>query len=400
MLVVITTHPIQYQVPLWREMEKAGINFEVWYLTDYGTKKSFDVEFGKSFVWDIPLLEGYKYRFLKTNEDSVPNKGFRGISLKEDLKQLFKTHQVSHVYINGWQVLAYWQALWTAKSLKLITIFKGESNDLKPEVAWKWPFKKFLLSHFFNRIDYFLYIGSANKRLYVKHGIPEKKLYPGLYCVDNKRFNEDANRLEDQKDEIRTRWNIGSDKFCILFSGKFIDKKRPLDIIRAIELIPNHQDLIQIMYVGDGELYEDLKLNGNVLYDKGESLITSSEKANISIIGFLNQSEIAMAYVASDCLILPSNYNETWGLVVNEVMACGKPAIVSDQCGSAEDLAFPISPELVFGFGNITALSEAIIFAMKTKFTPSLIAQTIANFSYSSTVNSVKEILAKANSLH
>jgi len=34
---------------------------------------------------------------------------------------------------------------------------------------------------------------------------------------------------------------------------------------------------------------------------------------------------------AADALVLPSDAGETWGLVVNEAMACGRPAIVSDR---------------------------------------------------------------------
>ena len=36
MLIVLTTHPIQYQVPLWQALAKDGrVPFEVWYLTHH-----------------------------------------------------------------------------------------------------------------------------------------------------------------------------------------------------------------------------------------------------------------------------------------------------------------------------------------------------------------------------
>ncbi|MEI8044913.1 MAG: glycosyltransferase family 4 protein [Verrucomicrobiota bacterium] len=56
-----------------------------------------------------------------------------------------------------------------------------------------------------------------------------------------------------------------------------------------------------------------------------------------SFAGFLNQSEIPKAYVAADCVALPS-VSETWGLAVNEGMACGLPAVVSDAVGCSPDL--------------------------------------------------------------
>ena len=59
--------------------------------------------------------------------------------------------------------------------------------------------------------------------------------------------------------------------------------------------------------------------------------------APVRLTGFLNQSEMAGAYALADVLAVPSA-TETWGLVVNEAMACGLPAAVSDAVGCAPDL--------------------------------------------------------------
>ena len=39
-----------------------------------------------------------------------------------------------------------------------------------------------------------------------------------------------------------------------------------------------------------------------------------------------------------DEIVLPSAYNETWGLAINEAMACGRPALVTDRVGCGPDL--------------------------------------------------------------
>src|SRR5205823_815927 len=56
------------------------------------------------------------------------------------------------------------------------------------------------------------------------------------------------------------------------------------------------------------------------------------------LVGFLNQTEVGRAYAAADCLVLPSDAHETWGLVVNEALATGLPCAVSDAVGCAPDL--------------------------------------------------------------
>jgi len=394
-IAIISTHPIQYQVPLWQKMASEGIDLEVWFFTDFGTKSTYDIEFNKTFAWDLPMLDGYNYRFLNVNKNASPNGGFKGIILKENIKKILKDSNITHVYINGWQVLAYWQVLWAAKSIGLKTFFKGESNDLKPENKWKWPFKKLLLHQFFNRIDYFLYIGTANKRLYEKHGVTNRKLFPGLYCVDNNRFSHSKQLSFSERITLRKKWGIADKSFCFIFSGKFINKKRPLDIIKAAKLIVEQGKNIHLLFVGDGELYDEIKGLSNVIYDK-ENGITNTFKnglVNISIAGFLNQTEIVHAYVVADALILPSDFGETWGLVVNEAMACELPCIVSNQCGSSEDLVKPIDKNLVFETGNISDLSRAMSHLLNEAPNKDKIKNLISQYSYDSTIQSVKEII-------
>ena len=83
-------------------------------------------------------------------------------------------------------------------------------------------------------------------------------------------------------------------------------------------------------------------------------------KLPVTFTGFMNQTEIVRAYVASDCLVLPSDYGETWGLVVNEAMACGLPAIVSDRVGCHKDLICSGQTGEIFPFGDHNALAELL----------------------------------------
>jgi glycosyltransferase involved in cell wall biosynthesis len=39
-----------------------------------------------------------------------------------------------------------------------------------------------------------------------------------------------------------------------------------------------------------------------------------------------------------DIFVLPSAFGESWGLAVNEALACGRPVIVSDRVGCAPDV--------------------------------------------------------------
>src|SRR5258705_4650264 len=77
MLAILTTHPIQYQVPLWQRLAADGrVPFEVWYLSEHATRLSRDREFGREFAWDIDMLKGYPYRILKTPAGAPPKTVF------------------------------------------------------------------------------------------------------------------------------------------------------------------------------------------------------------------------------------------------------------------------------------------------------------------------------------
>jgi len=152
--------------------------------------------------------------------------------------------------------------------------------------------------------------------------------------------------------EIRAKWGIENSAFTFLFCAKFIRKKRPADLLQALALMQNnymHGNSVHLLMVGDGELRTQCETFAR---EKGLA---------VTFAGFLNQSEIVRAYVAADCLVLPSDFGETWGLVVNEAMACALPAIVSDRVGCGPDLVKEGVTGEIFPFGSIEALAEKLI---------------------------------------
>lgn len=404
MLAILTTHPIQYQIPLWQALAKDNsVPFKVWYMTDHGIKPSFDQQFGKTFAWDLDALSGYPHSFLKVNRGAEVG-GFRKIRLAEPMQKLLQKQKIKALWIQGWQVQAYWQAVRHANAVGVPVWLRGESNDLSVIPKWKKPIKNSLLNWLFNRVDNFLYIGQANRRLYEKFGVRPNQLHPAPYCVDNKRFAQQAEELLPHRASIRRRWNIPEDVFCVLFAGKFIPKKRPLDIIKAVSEVHrlNPERRIHLIFVGSGELGGELRRACNVVFDADEATtLTSGEKGDglpdASFIGFLNQTEISRAYVAADCLVLPSDQRETWGLVVNEAMASGLPCIVSDACGCGEDLVVPINQALRFPLGEYRAMADALLFLMKSTYSPTILQAQVSKFDLSHSIRTIKQLYYAQN---
>src|SRR5437016_9854640 len=64
-LLVIETHPVQYHVPVYRQVEQVlGISVTVVYGSDFSIAGYHDREFGSDFAWDTDLLSGYRAIFL------------------------------------------------------------------------------------------------------------------------------------------------------------------------------------------------------------------------------------------------------------------------------------------------------------------------------------------------
>lgn len=343
-VAMVTTHPIQYQVP-WLKMLAAtpGIDLQVFFamIPDQAEQGR---EFGVSFTWDIPLLEGYRYTVLENRSRRPSLTEFGGCDTPQIHTEI-RRGRFDAVIVNGWVVKTCLQALAACRLSGTPCIMRGEVNGLRPRAAWKRWIHARLLSQYAACLS----IGTNNLRYLRDAGVSQDRIFLTPYCVDNQRFAmaADACRSVPGREALRRRFGLEPDRVTYLFSGKFVEKKRPRDIIEAILLLsPTDRERLQVLMVGEGPM--------------GDALRAAAHSLPIRFTGFLNQSEIASAYAAADCLVLPSDHGETWGLVVNEAMACGLPALVSDQVGSAVDLVAPGETGAVFRCGDINALSAQL----------------------------------------
>jgi glycosyltransferase involved in cell wall biosynthesis len=146
---------------------------------------------------------------------------------------------------------------------------------------------------------------------------------------------------------LRTRLEIAPEARVVLFAGKLLPFKRPLDAVEACALLRRQGLPVEMMVAGSGLLESEMSARARTL------------GLPLHGLGFQNQTQMPAAYAAADMLVLPSS-QETWGLVANEALACGRPVVVSDACGCAPDLAGDGSAGRVFPAGDVPALARAI----------------------------------------
>ena len=326
---------------------------------------------------------------------------FRGIKVTRSWQKLFQERGVTRLWVEGWRFLENWAAIVAADQAGIEIWLRGETNDLRPRTGVREQVRRLLLGALFRRVRYFLCIGTANRRFYRSFGIGEESLKAAPYCVDNNWFRQQAEASREKRHCIRRKWLIPDETFCLLFCGKFIAKKRPLDVVKAcrriLESHPHRR--LHLLFVGSGQAGMELRSACRVMYDSESEVPEQPQDWDKSVglpaatfAGFLNQSEITSAYVAADCLVLPSDAGETWGLVVNEAMSTGLPCIASNQCGCAEDLVKPLSESAVFPMGDIEALSRAIIAQISNPPAALMVMKKADDHAIAITIRSVVEL--------
>jgi len=346
---ILTTHPIQYYSPIYKALNKQpNINLTVYYCHKQTKKDQSRAGFGVEFDWDIDLLDGFQYKFLKNISKEPNTHSFFGCNTPE-INSIIIENNFDAFIIQGWYLKSFWQAIISCKLSGTPIVVRGDSqlNTKRPFFIkiLKYPFYKFFISRF----DACLAVGKRSKEYFRYYGANTKKIFLSPHCIDNEFFKKKSDELINKKTVIRNKYNIRNNYIVFLFVGKFISKKRPLDFLYAIKKAQVKNPNIFGLLVGEGDLRYELESN------------IKKDNINAEILGFINQSELPTIYSISDVIVLPSDAGETWGLVINEAMACRLPAIVSNEVGCSEDLIISGVTGDIFSKGNIIELSELII---------------------------------------
>jgi phosphatidyl-myo-inositol alpha-mannosyltransferase len=169
--------------------------------------------------------------------------------------------------------------------------------------------------------------------------------FPGEYVivpngVDVDRFHPALAPFEEFRDPGRVN---------LLFVGRLDPRKGVQLLIDAMpEVVERTQRRARLLIVGD-----------SYLRGQFERSVPASARDAVRFLGHVPSADLPRWYATGDVFVSPASGNESFGIVLLEAMACGRPVVASDIPGY-RSVVIPDVNGVVFPPGDRAALAAAL----------------------------------------
>ncbi|WP_353067504.1 glycosyltransferase family 4 protein [Tunturibacter psychrotolerans] len=354
-LAYLVSHPIQYQAPLLRRIaQEPDIDLTVFFGSDFSIRGYQDKGFGIEVKWDVPLLDGYRHKFLPVIRDDGTQTVTTPLSygIFSELRGRNGEPGYDLLWTHGYNTVNAFHGMLAAKALGIPVLLRAESwlrdrSRSGPKLILKKMFFQFLK----NMVAGVLPVGTMNAEYWQHYLGDDVPTFLMPYAVDNEYFQRRSREAVARRYELRKELGLDAARPVILFASKLQQRKHCVDLLDAYErLINDKTDHPQpyLLIVGDGE-------ERNALEERTKA----KGLAGVRFCGFRNQSELPRFFDLSSVFVLPARH-EAWGLVVNEAMNAARAVILSDDIGCQPDLVTDGVEGCVFPVGDVNALTEAL----------------------------------------
>lgn len=202
---------------------------------------------------------------------------------------------------------------WAKKNRKKIIIF----DDAKASDVQRSNLINFIKQNIYNGVDAMIYPSIEWEETGLFWKFKKEQLFYGLDVVDNSFWQQNyESKIEiDQKYFLSIGRHIPDKNFTFMLNA-YKDYKKKFK-----------EKSYKLVLVGEGN--ERAKI---------ETFIHKNQLSkDVILLSFLQQRDLIAIYHKAEAFIIASK-QETWGLVINEAMACGLPIIASEKCGATRTL--------------------------------------------------------------
>jgi len=312
-VVILTEIIAPYRIPLFNELARnAEVDLRVIFLaeTDPSLRQ-----------WDVPKDEiKFSYQVLPSWRRRI---GKYNVLLNRGLARALAEARPQVILCGGYNYAASWQAMFWARRKGIPFCLWSESNaqDLRRGTN----VVEYLKRRFLKKCNGFAVPGRSAREYLRLQDVEDEEIFTAPNAVDNDFFAGAATEARENAEKGRGERNLPARYF--LFAGRLVEQKGVFELLSAYaKLDATIQQQVGLVFVGDGEAREQL-----------ERQAAANARGEIRFTGFVQRDDLAMFYALAEALILPT-HTDTWGLVVNEAMACALPVIVSTAAGCAVDL--------------------------------------------------------------
>lgn len=259
------------------------------------------------------------------------------------------------VVIPGYHRIEYWAMLVTCILLRRKrAVFVDSTSFDRERIGWKEVAKGL----FFRRCDGLFCYGIRSKEYVISYGVDERKVF----------YRCQAAALPHEYDAVAIRRYYGMIDYGLggsprfMYIGRLSVEKGLYDLLDAFRSVQGELPKARLGIVGSGPLERELKERSKQL----------GVAPSVEFLGSKSPEDIGQLLMNSTAMILPS-HREPWGLVVNEALSYGCPVVVSNVCGCVPELVHEGVTGFSYPFGDISALSVAMISAVElSKSRPSV----------------------------
>ena len=334
--VAILTEIISpYRIPVFNALsERPEIDLHVVFLAETdATMRQWKV-YKEEIRFSYEILPHWRRRVCGYN-----------ILLNRGMKGALSRAKPDVVVCGGYSYVAMWQALRWARQRSIPAFLWSESNAQDRRRGASAV--EFLKRSFLRGCSGFIVPGKSPAQYLRNFGIPDRVIFTAPNAVDNDFFADAASSARSKETALRAKMGL-PDRYY-LFVGRMIPEKGIFELLQAYSRLDNEvRERIGLVYVGEG-----------VGREFCETQAVEIGAGRIVFAGFAHREELAIYYGLAECLVFPT-LSDTWGLVVNEAMACGLPVIATEVAGCTADLVQDGQNGRVVPAGDVGTLSAAM----------------------------------------
>ena len=339
-LLYIGEAPIQNVRPYRLMQELKGLSMEVLYT---GTGSAFEERSHEQLTkaaFDHDLLSGYP-SIMAHGQWAIVKAAVN----RADVLVIYGHHQSLFRK-------AMWYARWKGKKV-ILTNDATYPEGTAQSSGWKLKLKPLLFRCLYHYLAEAVLVPSTAAALYLRSlGIRIERIVITPYVVDEEFITTESEHTN--REVLREEWKAIPGATVFIFCAKWIERKRPLDVLEAFALARDAHS--RLVLIGDGPLKP-------AILEKIQQL---GLEESVLLPGLVKYSDLPGYYTSADVLVFSSSH-EPYGLPVNEAMLCGIPVIVSDRIGARLDLVEQGNTGWVYETGNVNAMAQWMRYAIEHK---------------------------------